>query len=59
MRALDLISLAAFAVEELTALFGSGFFGGLSGMQGALRSAFLARAGLSKEAFVASGFDHL
>ena len=33
----------------------SGFFGGLSGMQGALRSAFLARAGLSKEAFVASG----
>jgi uncharacterized membrane protein YfcA len=33
----------------------SGFFGGLSGMQGALRSAFLVRAGLSKEAFVASG----
>ncbi len=33
----------------------SGFFGGLSGMQGALRSAFLTRAGLSKEAFVASG----
>lgn len=33
----------------------SGFFGGLSGMQGALRSAFLARTGLSKEAFVASG----
>ncbi len=33
----------------------SGFFGGLSGMQGALRSAFLARAGLTKEAFVASG----
>ena len=33
----------------------SGFFGGLSGMQGALRTAFLARAGLSKEAFVASG----
>jgi uncharacterized membrane protein YfcA len=33
----------------------SGFFGGVSGMQGALRSAFLARAGLSKEAFVASG----
>ncbi|MGL4422959.1 MAG: TSUP family transporter, partial [Gemmataceae bacterium] len=33
----------------------SGFFGGLSGMQGALRSAFLARAGLSKEAFVATG----
>lgn len=33
----------------------SGFFGGLSGMQGALRSAFLARAGLSQEAFVATG----
>lgn len=33
----------------------SGFFGGLSGMQGALRSAFLVRAGLSKEAFIASG----
>lgn len=33
----------------------SGFFGGLSGMQGALRSAFLSRAGLSKEAFVATG----
>lgn len=33
----------------------SGFFGGLSGMQGALRSAFLARAGLTKEAFIATG----
>jgi uncharacterized membrane protein YfcA len=33
----------------------SGFFGGMSGMQGALRSAFLARAGLSKTEFVASG----
>ena len=33
----------------------SGFFGGLSGMQGALRSAFLARAGQGKEAFIASG----
>ena len=33
----------------------SGFFGGLSGMQGALRSAFLVRAGLSKEVFVATG----
>ncbi len=32
----------------------SGFFGGLSGNQGALRSAFLIKAGLSKEAFVAS-----
>lgn len=32
----------------------SGFFGGLSGNQGALRSAFLINAGLSKEAFVAT-----
>jgi hypothetical protein len=32
----------------------SGFFGGLSGHQGALRSVFLARAGLSKEAFIAT-----
>lgn len=30
----------------------SGFFGGLSGHQGALRSAFLIKAGLSKEVFV-------
>lgn len=33
----------------------SGFFGGLSGTQGALRSAFLVRAGLSKEAFIGTG----
>lgn len=33
----------------------SGFFGGLSGHQGALRSAFLLHAGLEKEAFIASG----
>ena len=33
----------------------SGFFGGLSGMQGALRSAFLVKADLSKEAFIATG----
>lgn len=33
----------------------AGFFGGLSGHQGALRSMFLIRAGLSKEAFVATG----
>lgn len=33
----------------------SGFFGGLSGHQGALRSAFLARAGLSPGAFIATG----
>lgn len=33
----------------------SGFFGGLSGQQGALRSAFLVRAGLSRDAFIGSG----
>lgn len=33
----------------------SGFFGGLSGNQGALRSAFLVKAGLSQEQFVATG----
>ena len=33
----------------------SGFFGGLSGHQGALRSAFLTKIGLSKEAFIATG----
>jgi uncharacterized membrane protein YfcA len=32
----------------------SGFFGGLSGHQGALRSAFLARSGLTKEQFIAT-----
>jgi uncharacterized membrane protein YfcA len=62
--------LAAFAVAELLprlrdASFDSryqplggllsGFFGGLAGMQGALRTAFLVRSGLSKEAFVATG----
>jgi uncharacterized protein len=33
----------------------SGFFGGLSGNQGALRSAFLIRANFTKEAFIATG----
>ncbi len=33
----------------------SGFFGGLAGMQGAVRSAFLVKAGLSKEGYVATG----
>ncbi|WP_428225850.1 TSUP family transporter [Flavobacterium sp.] len=33
----------------------SGFFGGLSGHQGALRAAFLVRSGLSKESFIATG----
>jgi uncharacterized membrane protein YfcA len=33
----------------------SGFFGGLTGIQGAVRSAFLIRAGLSKEAYIGTG----
>lgn len=33
----------------------TGFFGGLSGHQGALRSAFLIRAGLDKQAFIGTG----
>ena len=33
----------------------TGFFGGVSGHQGALRSAFLVRCGLSKEAFIGTG----
>ncbi len=33
----------------------SGFFGGLSGHQGALRSIFLLRVGMSKEMFLATG----
>jgi uncharacterized protein len=61
--------LILFAVMDLIPYFGklqfgkdklslggalSGFFGGLSGIQGALRSAFLIKAGLSKQAFVAT-----
>jgi uncharacterized protein len=33
----------------------SGFFAGLSGLQGALRSAFLLRAGLDKDQFIGTG----
>ncbi len=33
----------------------SGFFGGLSGHQGALRSAFLVKCGLTKESFIGTG----
>ncbi|MBM3182331.1 MAG: sulfite exporter TauE/SafE family protein [Chloroflexi bacterium] len=61
------VLIAIFAVLELTPSFEnltfhpryippggmlSGFFGGLSGHQGALRSAFLIRSGLKKEAFI-------
>jgi len=35
----------------------SGFFGGLSGHQGALRSAFLIKSGLSKESFINNDLD--
>ena len=62
--------MAGFALVEATGLLDgrslpirwlpaggllSGFFGGLSGHQGAFRSVFLLRAGLDKEAFVATG----
>ena len=33
----------------------SGFFGGLSGNQGALRSPFLLKAGLSRDGYIATG----
>lgn len=64
------VLLALFALMEIDSRFDrftfsrsllplggvlSGFFGGLSGHQGALRSMFLLRAGLSKEAFIATG----
>ncbi|MBC7693940.1 MAG: sulfite exporter TauE/SafE family protein [Burkholderiales bacterium] len=46
----------SFSENKLTiGGFLSGFFGGLSGHQGALRSAFLVRLKLSKESFVATG----
>ncbi|MBI2470911.1 MAG: sulfite exporter TauE/SafE family protein [Planctomycetes bacterium] len=61
------ILLAIFAILELSPRFDklafnpryiplggalSGFFGGLSGQQGALRSAFLIKLGLKKESFI-------
>lgn len=51
-------SFAALAVPPRYLPIGgllSGFFGGLSGNQGAFRSAFLIKAGLDKTAFVATG----
>lgn len=50
--------LARLSFDRRHLAFGgvlSGFFGGLSGHQGALRSAFLLRAGLSAEGFIATG----
>jgi len=67
VKLLMALMMAAFAVIELHPRFAkleldrkylsaggllSGFFGGLSGHQGALRSAFLAKVGISPEGFV-------
>ena len=64
------VLIVIFALLELSPIFAdlafpprylilggllSGFFGGLSGNQGAFRSAFLIKSGLSKEAFVGTG----
>ncbi len=49
---------AGIAVEKKYLPLGgflSGFFGGLSGHQGAWRSVFLLKSGLSKESFIATG----
>lgn len=51
-------ALARLAIDRRHLPWGgvlAGFFGGLSGHQGAFRSLFLLKAGLSKEAFVATG----
>jgi hypothetical protein len=51
-------AFAALAIPPRYLVFGgllSGFFGGLSGNQGAFRSAFLIKLGLSKQAFIATG----
>ncbi len=62
--------IVAFAIRELASLkrqegwprrylpvggLASGFLGGLSGHQGALRTSFLIGAGLSRESFIATG----
>lgn len=64
------VLMTAFAVTELSPRLSgmaidpryqvsggvlSGFFGGFSGHQGALRAMFLLRAGLSKESYIATG----
>ncbi len=55
----DLIpKLKEISFDSKYILFGgaiSGFFGGLSGHQGAMRSAFLIKSGLSKEEFIGTG----
>lgn len=70
IKLLIAILMIAFALLELSRRFNNvgvpprylpigglvtGFFGGLSGHQGAFRSAFLVRLGLPKEAFIATG----
>ena len=70
VKALIGVVISVFAILELSPSFArlalpprwlsvggllSGFFGGLSGNQGALRSAFLIKLGLSKEAYVGTG----
>lgn len=50
--------LRSFALERRYLPLGgllSGFFGGLSGHQGALRAAFLTKLGLTPQAFIATG----
>lgn len=64
------VLLAVFSVREIIPVSGtgqtgkrnlfaggllSGFFGGLTGIQGAIRSAFLISSGLKKEAYIATG----
>ncbi|MEN8118157.1 MAG: TSUP family transporter, partial [Bacteroidota bacterium] len=52
--------LANFTLGKKFLPFGgilSGFFGGMSGHQGALRSMFLLKAGLTKEGFIATGIS--
>ena len=51
-------TFASISMDKKYLPFGgaiSGFFGGLSGHQGALRSMFLIKAGLTKEQFIATG----
>jgi uncharacterized membrane protein YfcA len=51
-------SMANLQFDKKYLMFGgvlSGFFGGISGHQGALRSAFLLKANLKKEVFIATG----
>ncbi|MFP4194630.1 MAG: hypothetical protein ACOCY3_02485 [Desulfosalsimonas sp.] len=49
---MEFIIIPAASVLVSTLTLYSGFFGGFSGHQGALRSAFLAKVGISTQAFV-------